>query len=142
MIVADETVRFGQPEITLGIIPGGGGTQRLPRLIGASRAKDLILTGRQVRADEALAMGLVDEVVEAGRATERALERAAGLAGGAVAAQALAKRAIDEGLDGPLPDGLALEQELFVEVFTTEDSRAGVASFLEHGPGKATFTGR
>jgi enoyl-CoA hydratase/carnithine racemase len=140
--IASERANFGQPEILLGIIPGGGGTQRLGRLIGASRAKDLILTGRQVGADEALRIGLVNEVVPHDELHDRALALAAELAGGAVVAQALAKRAVDEGLHGTLAAGLDLEQELFAEVFATDDARIGVASFLEHGPGRATFTGR
>lgn len=140
--IASERAVFGQPEILLGIIPGGGGTQRLARLVGPSRAKDLILTGRQVRADEALAMGLVDEVVAPEALHDRARERAAELARGAVVAQGLAKRAIDDGLDTSLDDGLRIEQARFVEVFGTDDAAIGVASFREHGPGKATFTGR
>jgi enoyl-CoA hydratase len=140
--IASERAKLGQPEILLGIIPGGGGTQRLARLVGPSRAKDLILSGRQVAADEALRIGLVDEVVPPDELHDRALARAAELAKGAVVAQGLAKRAIDGGLDRSLADGLALEQELFVEVFTTEDSRIGVASFLESGPGAAEFKGR
>jgi enoyl-CoA hydratase len=140
--LASDTARFGQPEILLGIIPGGGGTQRLPRLIGASRAKDLILTGRQVKAEEALAIGLVDEVVPLDGLLDRAIERAAVLAAGPVTVQALAKQAIDEGLDLDIGEGVQLEQRLFVEAFRTEDAVIGVRSFLEHGPGKATFTGR
>ena len=140
--IAGDTARFGQPEILLGIIPGGGGTQRLARLVGPAKAKDLVLSGRAVRADEALRIGLVDEVVPAAELLDHVRARAAELAQGAVAAQALAKRAIDDGLDLSLADGLALEQDLFEEVFTTDDAAIGVASFLEHGPGKATFTGR
>jgi enoyl-CoA hydratase len=140
--IASTKAKFGQPEILLGIIPGGGGTQRLARLVGPARAKDLVLTGRQVGAEEALAMGLVDRVVEPDELMDTALGYAADLARGPLAAHALAKRAIDRGLDGPLADGLVLEQEAFVEVFRTEDSQIGVASFLEHGPGKADFTGR
>jgi enoyl-CoA hydratase len=139
---AADSARLGQPEILLGIIPGGGGTQRLARLVGPSRAKDLIFTGRHVPAEEALAMGLVDRVVPAGELLETTLGYAAELARGPVMAHGLAKRAIDRGLDITLDGGLQLEQQLFVEVFTTEDSRIGVASFREHGPGKATFTGR
>jgi enoyl-CoA hydratase len=139
--VAADSARLGQPEILLGIIPGGGGTQRLARLVGPARAKDLILTGRQVRADEALAMGLVDQVVPAEELLDSALARAATLAAGPVAAHALALAAIDEGLDASLAEGLAIEQRCFVEVFGTDDARTGVASFLEHGPGNATFTG-
>ena len=140
--IASDKARFGQPEILLGVIPGGGGTQRLARLVGPSRAKELILTGRQVRADEALRIGLVDEVVPHDALHDRAYGLAAELASGAVVAQGLAKQAIDRGLQGTLAAGIALEQELFAEVFATEDARIGVASFLEHGPGKAIFTGR
>lgn len=140
--VASTKARFGQPEILLGIIPGGGGTQRLPRLVGPARAKDLILSGRQVRADEALAIGLVDRVVEPEDLHDTALAWAAELASGAVAAQALAKSAIDRGLEGSLAAGLDVEQQLFVEVFETNDARIGVESFKANGPGHAIFTGR
>jgi enoyl-CoA hydratase len=138
--IAADNARFGQPEILLGVIPGGGGTQRLPRLVGPSRAKDLILTGRQVDAEEALRIGLVDRIVPAAEVLTSALELAATLASGAVRAQALAKQAIDDGLDGTLSDGIALEQELFVEVFGTEDAVIGVQAFLNKS--KPTFTGR
>jgi enoyl-CoA hydratase len=140
--IAGDRAKLGQPEILLGIIPGGGGTQRLPRLIGASRAKDLILSGRQVGADEALAIGLVDEVVPGDELHDRALALAADYARGPVAAHALAKRAIDRGLDNKLDAGLDLEQQCFVDVFGTADARIGVASFLAEGPGHAPFTGK
>ncbi len=140
--VAAENAKFGQPEILLGIIPGGGGTQRLARLVGPSRAKDLILTGRQVGAEEALRIGLADRVVPAAEVLDTALAWAGELAQGAVVAQGLAKAAIDEGLSRTLAEGLTWEQDLFADVFATEDARTGVASFLEHGPGKATFSGR
>jgi enoyl-CoA hydratase/carnithine racemase len=140
--IASDRATFGQPEVLLGIIPGGGGTQRLARLIGPARAKDLIFSGRQIKAAEALAIGLVDEVVPHAEVHDRALARAAELARGAVAAQALAKRAIDRGFDSKLGAGLDLEQQLFVEVFGTEDARIGVESFKAHGPGKAEFQGR
>ncbi len=140
--MAADNARFGQPEIALGIIPGGGGTQRLARLVGPARAKDLILSGRQVDAEEAARIGLVDRVVPRAELHERALAWAAEFARGPLAAHAIAKRAIDEGLDLPLAAGLQLEQELFVEVFATDDSQIGVRSFLDHGPGRATFTGR
>lgn len=140
-VVAD-SAKLGQPEILLGIIPGGGGTQRLARLVGAARAKEIIFSGRQVAADEALAIGLADRVVPADAVFDTAVEWAAQLAAGATVAQGLAKRAIDEGLDGPLADGLALEIDLFAEVFRTEDATTGIESFREHGPGKARFKGR
>jgi enoyl-CoA hydratase len=136
--VASPSAKLGQPEIRLGIIPGGGGTQRLARLVGASRAKDLILSGRQVAADDALRLGLVDRVADS--PLEEALAWAAELAAGATVAQALAKRAIDAGLDGPLADGLDLEQQLFTDVFRSEDSQIGVKAFLaKEAP---EFTGR
>lgn len=140
--IAAERAAFGQPEVLLGIIPGGGGTQRLPRVVGASRAKELMLTGRQVKADEALRIGLVDEVVATEQLHERALALAAEVAKGALQAQAMMKRAVDEGLDADLAAGLQLERDLFEQVFHTDDSRIGVRSFVEHGPGKAEFTGR
>ncbi len=139
--IASEQAVFGQPEILLGILPGGGGTQRLPRTIGASRAKEMCITGRQVRAEEALRIGLVDEVVPHEDLHDRALALAAEVAAGALTAQAITKRVIDAGLSTTLADGLALERAAFVEVFDTDDSRIGVASFLEHGPGKADFVG-
>ncbi len=140
--IAAETARVGQPEILLGVIPGAGATQRLPRLIGPARAKELIWSGRQVRADEALAIGLVDRVVPAERLLDAALTWAGELAAGPVVAMGLAKRAIDDGLDAPLATGLNHEADAFVEVFGTEDAGAGVRSFLEHGPGRARFAGR
>jgi enoyl-CoA hydratase/carnithine racemase len=140
--IGSERAVFGQPEILLGIIPGGGGTQRLPRAVGASRAKEMMITGRQVKADEALRIGLLDEIVEAEQLHERALALAAEVARGALAAQALVKRAVDDGTNMTLAEGLLLERRLFTDVFATDDSQTGVRSFLEHGPGKATFTGR
>ncbi len=140
--VVGEGARLGLPEIQLGIIPGGGGTQRLARLIGPSKAKDLILSGRHVRSEEALRIGLVDRVVPDAEVLPVALAWAGELAKGALVAQSLAKRAIDEGLSGPLSAGLALERALFAEAFTTEDARIGLVSFLQNGPGKARFVGR
>ncbi len=140
--VVSEDARLGQPEILLGIVPGGGATQRLPRLVGVSRAKDLIYTGRQVRADEALRIGLADRVVPPGRVLDEALALAAGLAAGPLVALAAAKRIIDEGLDERLDDALALEVDAFVACAETEDARLGVTSFLENGPGRARFVGR
>ena len=132
---------FGQPEILLGIIPGGGGTQRLPRLIGASRAKEIMITGRQVQSEEALRIGLLNELVEADQLHVRALELAASMARGATKAAALIKRAIDEGMSTSLREGLSLEKQMFEDVFHTGDSQRGVKSFLENGPGKAIFEG-
>jgi enoyl-CoA hydratase len=140
--IASTKAVFGQPEILLGIIPGGGGTQRLPRLVGASRAKEMMVTGRQVKSEEALRIGLADEVVEPEQLMPRALELAGSVASGATQATRLIKQAVDRGIETDLVSGLALELELFEDVFRTEDSRIGVKSFLENGPGKARFTGR
>lgn len=139
--IAGERAVFGQPEVLLGIIPGGGGTQRLARLVGPAKAKELMITGRQVKADEALRIGLADEVVPGDALHERAVALAAEVAKGAVLAQGMIKEAVDRGLDQPLEGGLALELGLFEAVFRTSDSQTGVASFLANGPGKATFTG-
>ena len=140
--VCAEDARFGLPEVLLGVVPGGGGTQRLPRLIGASRAKELIMTGRQVRAEEALTIGLVNRVVAPDSVLQAAMTWAAELASGPLVAHALAKDAVDRGLEGSLADGLAVEQEAFTEAARTEDAARGIRSFTENGPGRATFVGR
>jgi enoyl-CoA hydratase/carnithine racemase len=139
--VSADNARWGQPEILLGIIPGAGGTQRLPRLVGVAKAKDLIYTGRFVDAEEALAIGLVDVLVPAGEVYSTALAMAAKFARGPALALAAAKAAIDSGLDGDLGNGLRLESHLFASLFATEDRATGMASFIEKGPGKAVFTG-
>jgi len=140
--VVASNAKLGQPEILLGIIPGGGGTQRLLRLVGVARAKELILTGRQVSAEEAERIGLADRVVPPEKVLEEAVSMAASYAKGALVAQGLAKKAIDEGSNISLEDGLALERELFVQAFATQDARIGIESFKEHGPGQAEFVGR
>jgi enoyl-CoA hydratase/carnithine racemase len=140
--IAGDNVKVGQPEILLGIIPGMGGTQRLARLIGPSKAKDLIFSGRFVKAEEALALGVVDEVVAPDDVYTVAQKWAAQFASGPMRALAAAKAAIDGGLDGDLVSGLKLESHLFAALWATEDQRAGMQSFIENGPGKATFTGK
>ncbi|MET0628197.1 MAG: enoyl-CoA hydratase/isomerase family protein [Acidimicrobiia bacterium] len=140
--VAGDGARLGFPEIQLGIFPGAGGTQRAARLIGPARTKDLVWSGRHVKAPEALELGLVDRVVPAGTALDAAVELATSLGGGAVVAMGLAKRVIDGGLDGSLAAGLDLEAAAFAEAFDTDDAATGVRSFLDDGPGKATFQGR
>jgi enoyl-CoA hydratase len=140
--IAAENVTLGLPEMLLGVIPGGGGTQRLARLIGPARAKDLIYTGRFVRAEEALAIGLVDEVVPAAQVLDRALEYASQFTNGPALALAAAKRAIDGGLDVDQRTGLDLESELFAGLFATEDRSIGMQSFIDNGAGKANFIGR
>jgi enoyl-CoA hydratase len=140
--VAGEGARVGQPEILLGIIPGGGGTQRLPRLIGPARAKDLVFTGRFVGADEALAIGLVDKVVPDAEVYEAARALVERYARGPALALSAAKQAIDGGLGLDLATGLEIERLQFAGLFATEDQRTGMRSFIENGPGKATFAGR
>ena len=140
--IAGENATLGVPEILLGVIPGGGGTQRLARLIGPARAKDLVYTGRFVGAPEALAIGLVDEVVPADDVYARARAYVEPLTRGPALAYAAAKKAIDGGLDVDLRTGLDIESGLFAGLFATDDRRIGMASFLENGPGKARFTGR
>ena len=137
--VSADNAKWGQPEILLGIIPGAGGTQRLPRLVGPAKAKDLIFTGRFVDAAEALEIGLVDAVVPAADVYPTAVAMAAKFAAGPALALAAAKAAIDEGLDGSLDAGLRLESHLFASLFATEDRTIGVTSFIENGAGKAVF---
>jgi enoyl-CoA hydratase/carnithine racemase len=140
--VMGERARVGQPEILLGVIPGAGGTQRLPRLVGPARAKDIVYTGRFVPADEALAIGLADRVVPDAEVYPAARELAGRFAAGPAVALAAAKQAIDEGLEVGLDAGLEIERLHFAGLFATEDLRAGMRSFIENGPGKATFSGR
>ncbi|HEX4702754.1 MAG TPA: enoyl-CoA hydratase-related protein [Pseudonocardiaceae bacterium] len=140
--IAGDNVKLGQPEILLGIIPGAGGTQRLSRLIGPARTKDLVFTGRTVLTDEALAIGLVDEVVAPDDVYAAARTWAAQFTAGPAMALAAAKAAIDGGLDGDLASGLTLESHVFAALFATDDQEIGMRSFLASGPGKATFTGK
>ena len=140
--IAGDNAKLGQPEILLGIIPGAGGTQRLTRLVGPSRAKELIFTGRFVDADEALRIGLVDRVVAPDDVYTEALALAKKLAAGAPYALRAAKEAIDRGLEADLATGLEIERLQFTGLFATEDRTTGMQSFIEHGPGKAEFQGR
>jgi enoyl-CoA hydratase/carnithine racemase len=129
-ILADDA-RVGQPEIRLGIIPGAGGTQRLPRLVGIARAREMIYSGRMVDADEAAAIGLADRVVPAGDLLDAALAEAGEWAKGPTRALGAAKRALNRGLGMALRDGLAVEAAGFAEVFDTEDAAEGIDAFLE-----------
>ena len=140
--VAGEGAKLGQPEILLGLIPGAGGTQRLPRLVGPARAKDIVFTGRFVGAAEALAIGLVDKVVPDGDVYEAAVGMVARYATGPAMALRAAKQAIDEGMDADLGTGLEIERLRFAGLFATEDARTGMRSFMDNGPGKASFAGR
>jgi enoyl-CoA hydratase/carnithine racemase len=140
--VLGENAKVGQPEIQLGVIPGAGGTQRLPRLIGPSRAKDLIFTGRQVAADEALAIGLADKVVPDAEVYQAAMDLVAQYATGPALALRAAKQSVNDGLEVDLVTGLEIERLQFAALFATEDQKTGMRSFIENGPGKATFDGR
>jgi enoyl-CoA hydratase/carnithine racemase len=140
--VVGESAQLGQPEILLGIMPGAGGSQRLPRLVGASRAKDLILTGRWVGAAEALRIGLADRVVPDAEVYEHAVDLAVELAQRPAVAVRAAKQAIDRGLEVGLEAGLDLERLHFASLFGTRDRTIGMTSFIEHGPGKAVFEHR
>ena len=139
---AAEDSRIGQPEILLGIIPGAGGTQRLPRLIGTARAKDLIYSGRHVKAEEAMQIGLVDAVFPAEEVYPKAVEAARRFARGPLQALRAAKMAVNWGARGDFRNGVVLERELFADLFSTEDQKIGMRSFLEQGPGKAEFSGK
>jgi enoyl-CoA hydratase len=134
--------KVGVPEITLGVIPGLGGTQRLPRLVGPARAKDLVFSGRHVEAAEALSLGIADRVVPDEEVYPTAVEMASAYVSGPAVALRSAKQAIDDGLELDLDSGLRLEGSLFAALFATEDKRIGMTSFVESGPGKAQFTGR
>jgi enoyl-CoA hydratase/carnithine racemase len=138
--IAADDAKLGQPEILLGIIPGAGGTQRLARLVGPARAKDLIFTGRFVPADEALAIGLVDQVVAAAEVYDTARSWASQFASGPAYALRAAKEAVDRGIEVDLDSGLALERQLFAALFATEDRAIGMAAFMDKA--KAAFKGR
>jgi enoyl-CoA hydratase/carnithine racemase len=140
--VAADDAKIGQPEILLGVIPGAGGTQRLARLVGPAKAKDIIFTGRFVTAEEAQRIGLVDQVVPASNVYSTARDWAAGFAQGPAFALRAAKEAIDRGLETDLETGLAIERQQFAALFATADRATGMTSFVEKGPGKARFEGR
>lgn len=140
--IVAEDAKVGLPEITLGLIPGAGGTQRLARLVGPARAKELVFSGRHVGAEEALAIGLVDQVVPAEELQQAARAFMARFVGGASVALAAAKQAIDHGLDADLATGLELERALFAALFGTADAQSGLRSFVAEGPGRARFEGR
>jgi enoyl-CoA hydratase/carnithine racemase len=140
MRIAAADAKLGQPEILLGIIPGAGGTQRLPRLVGVSRAKELIFTGRHVDAEEAMSMGLVNAVVPADETYDAALKVASKLAKGAPLALRAAKEAVDHGMDTDLATALDIERVRFAGLFATDDQKIGMAAFVaKEKPG---FTGR
>jgi enoyl-CoA hydratase/carnithine racemase len=138
--IAAEDAKLGQPEVTLGIMPGAGGTQRLSRLVGPSKAKDLIFTGRMVEAEEALRIGLVDEVVPADAVYDTALAWASQFASGPAYALRAAKESIDRGLDVDIDAGLEIERTQFAGLFATEDRGIGMRAFMDKA--KPDFQGR
>jgi enoyl-CoA hydratase/carnithine racemase len=140
-VMADDA-QVGQPEILLGVIPGAGGTQRLTRLVGPARAKDIIFSGRFVGCVEAREIGLADVVVPADQVYATALEMAARYAKGPTIALRAAKLAINKGMSMSQSEGLVFEREQFAALFATEDQKIGMKSFLEKGPGKAEFVGK
>ncbi len=129
--IAARSARLGQPEVNLGILPGGGGTQRLPRLVGLGRAMRLVLTGELIGAEEAERIGLVDEVVDDSRLRERTRELAESIARHSPVALKLIKEAVRAAAEMPLSAGLAFERELFITAFSSEDRTEGVTAFLE-----------
>ena len=138
--IASEKAKLGQPEINLGLLPGGGGTQRLPRLVGMGAALKLLYTGDFIRADEALRIGLVDEVVAAGDVAARAKELAEAIAAKSPVALRLIKQAVRTSMRTPLDEGLRQEVSLFALAFASEDMKEGVDAFLNKR--KPTFIGR
>ncbi len=130
-IIAADTARFGQPEIKLGIIPGAGGTQRLPRAVGKAKAMDLALTGRLMDAQEAERAGLVSRVVPADKLLDEALAAATTIAGYSLPSVLMAKEAVNRAYELPLSEGLLFERRLFHSLFATSDQKEGMAAFIE-----------
>lgn len=140
IVIASETARFGQPEINIGVMPGAGGTQRLTRAVGKARAMDLILTGRMITAQEALAMGLISRLVPAEQYLEEALKVCNELCTRPPVALQLAKEAIGKAFDTTLTEGLEFEKKLFYMLFATDDQKEGMRAFVEKRP--PVFVGR
>jgi enoyl-CoA hydratase/carnithine racemase len=140
IIIASEGTKLGQPEINIGIIPGGGGTQRLARAVGKYKAMEMILTGGMISAEEAMAHGLVNRVVPAGKYLEEATKLASEIASKAPTAARYAKQAIAAAQESGLSDGLEIERRLFYELFSSEDKKEGMGAFLEKR--KPNFVGR
>ncbi len=138
---AADNAKLGQPEILLGVIPGAGGTQRLTRLVGTQKAKEMVYGGGMYSAEECLAMGLVDKVFGPDEVHDKSVEAARRYAKGPYALR-MAKKAIDEGIEMGLDEALRLETTLFTACFATEDRRIGMDTFVEQGPGKAQFVRR
>ena len=131
ILIAADSAKFGQPEIKLGIIPGAGGTQRLPRAVGKAKAMDLVLTGRMMEAGEAERAGLVSRVVPADRLMDEALAAAAQIAEFSLPSVMMAKEAVSRAFESPLAEGMLFERRLFHALFGTEDQKEGMAAFVE-----------
>jgi enoyl-CoA hydratase len=131
IVIASETARFDQPEIKLGIIPGAGGTQRLPRAVGKAKAMDLVLSARMMDAREAESAGLVSRVVAADKVVEEAVATANAIASFSLPAVMMAKEAINRAYEAPLSEGMLFERRLFHSLFATEDQKEGMAAFVE-----------
>jgi enoyl-CoA hydratase len=134
IIIAAENARFGQPEITLGILPGAGGTQRLTRAVGKAKAMDLVLTGRMMDAAEADRSGLVARVVPAAQLLEEAIKLAERIAGMSVPVTLMAKESVNRAFETTLSEGIRFERRVFHSLFATEDQKEGMAAFLEKRP--------
>ncbi|WP_284777796.1 enoyl-CoA hydratase [Agrobacterium sp. lyk4-40-TYG-31] len=130
-IIASDTAKFGQPEITLGVIPGMGGSQRLTRAVGKAKAMDLVLTGRKMDAAEAERAGLVSRVVPQDRLLDEAVEAAGVIASLSRASVLMAKESVNRSFEGSLSEGLRFERRLFQSLFATEDQKEGMAAFIE-----------
>jgi enoyl-CoA hydratase len=133
-IIAAETARFGQPEINIGIMPGAGATQRLPRLIGKSKAMDMVLTGRMIDAEEAERMGLVSRIVPADRLVDEAVATAQHIASQSRPAVLMAKESVNRAFETPLSEGIRFERRLFHAAFATEGQKEGMGAFIEKRP--------
>lgn len=140
LIIAADNARFGQPEVKIGVIPGAGGTQRLPRAIGKAKAMDMVLTGRMMDAAEAERAGLVSRVVPADKLMEEALAVAQAIAAQPRLAVLAAKEAVNRAFEAPLSEGLQFERRMFHAMFATQDQKEGMAAFLEKRPPR--FAGR
>jgi enoyl-CoA hydratase len=130
IVIAADTARFGQPEIKIGVIPGAGGTQRLPRALGKAKAMDMILTARTMDAQEAERSGLVARVVPADKLLDEALAAAATIASYSLPSVMMAKEAVNRAFESPLAEGMLFERRLFHALFATEDQKEGMAAFL------------
>ncbi|PWA09438.1 enoyl-CoA hydratase [Pueribacillus theae] len=129
--IAEEHAKFGLPEVKLGLLPGGGGTQRLPRIVGPSKAKELMFTGDHIPAEEALQLNMISKVVPKGEGMKAAIQLAEKVANHSLQALSRIKRLVNEGSELPLDEGLVIERQLFSELFETKDAKEGISAFVE-----------